>query len=109
MFELLKYTGFIAAITGAITLVPEITRALKTHHLNDVAWSWLIMILMTSCLWLTYGILLHDLALTVAPLANIGLEIALLILKKHYDHHRHPIMHPHLPHCPKKRAPMRAT
>ena len=103
MLELLKYAGFIATITGATTLVPEIIRALKTHRLKDVAWSWLLTMLASSILWFIYGLLLHDMILMFSPIVNLTLEIALLNLKKHYEIHRHPITHPHLRHCAKKR------
>lgn len=100
MWNLLAYSGYIATATGAITLIPEVMKALKTHHLKDVSMVMLILMLASSGLWLYYGILLHDLALSFSPIFNISLEIILIMLKKHYDRHGHPVTHPHFANCP---------
>ena len=99
MIDLSVLTGYIATGLSAICLVPEVRRALETHHLKDVSWGMLILMFLSSMLWLLYGAMLHDIPLAFSPTINLIMEITLMILKKHYDHHRHPVHEAHYPSC----------
>lgn len=84
--------GFMAATAGAISLLPEVMKALRTHHLRDLAWGMLLLSLFASTAWLMYGIHLHNLPMIFSPSVNVVMEVTLIFLKLHYSKHRKPIM-----------------
>jgi uncharacterized protein with PQ loop repeat len=77
--------GCIAATCGAISLVPEVYKALKTHHLRDISWGMLALLWSSSVLWGAYGFSQNDVPLVFSSVMNVILESTLLILKKHYE------------------------
>lgn len=108
MIDLTILTGYIATGLSSVYLIPEVRRAMETHHLKDVSWGMLVLMFISSGLWLWYGVMLKDIPLAFSPCVNLILEAALMVLKQHYDHHRHPVREPHFAHC-KKIAPKGQT
>ena len=49
-------TGFSASILSAATFVPQVYKAIKTKHLRDVSWGLLLLVDLSSALWLIYSI-----------------------------------------------------
>lgn len=76
--------GTAAAVCGAISLIPEVVKAYRTHHLNDVSWGMLFLLLSSSILWGSYGLHINDMPLVLSASTNIAMETALVIMKKHY-------------------------
>ena len=77
--------GCFAAVCSAISLIPEILKALKTHHLGDVSWGMLYLLTLSSIMWGSYGMAQNDLPLTASAIINFTLETSLIVLKKHYE------------------------
>jgi len=89
MFDI-EIIGYLATSIGAIQLLPELLKALKTHHLRDVAWGMLVFGLTGSLLWGTYGIMKNIIPLVISAVINCTLEIILINLKIHYSHTKRP-------------------
>ena len=73
--------GYIATIVDSVKLIPEIKKALKTHHLRDIAWGMLLLMMCSSTLWTMYGFYLKSYPLIISGTFNICMEIMLIILK----------------------------
>ena len=80
-----NFVGCTAAVCGAISLIPELIKALKTHHLQDVSWGMLLMLITSSALWGVYGFSQNDMPLFVSALVNLTFELTLTSLKAHYE------------------------
>lgn len=83
--------AILATVSGAIQLIPEVIKALKTHHLKDVAWSMLFMYFAASALWITYGFSIQQIPLIISAGFNLCMETTLIILKQKYQKHRKPL------------------
>ena len=89
--------GYIGASMGAVSLVPEVLKALRTHHLNDLAWGMLFLMLSSSVCWFTYGMTMHVLPLLLSSAINMGMESFLVVLKLRYSKEKMPLFpHRHL-------------
>lgn len=83
--DIWQIVGFMASVTGATSLVPEVMSAFQNRHLNDIAWSMLFLLLSASTLWLTYGIFTYDFPIMVSAGVNVIMEIVLLYLKRKFE------------------------
>ena len=90
---MLTIIGYIAALTGALSLVPEVLKAYKTHHLQDVSWGMLWLMFFNSLLWGIYGIGTIDLPLVGSGMFNFLLTSTLIILKQQYEITGKPLFH----------------
>jgi len=90
---MLKIIGYLAAVTGAIALVPEVIKAFRSHHLQDVSWAMLWIGAVNSVLWAWYGIGTNDIPLIASAVLNILLNALLLIMKSQYEITRKPLLH----------------
>ncbi len=88
--------GYIATTCGAISLYPEVYKALKTHHLKDVSASMLFIMLTCSIMWLSYAIAINNTILMISPCLNIFSKSALIVLKFHYEKTKKPLLKPKL-------------
>jgi len=83
--------GFIGAILGAITLVPEVIKAFKTHHLKDIAWGMLILTTISSVFWVIYGIHLEAYPIMISDSLHLATAALLMYLKYHYSQGNQPL------------------
>ncbi len=90
--EIWQIIGFLAAITGTLSFIPEIIKALKSHHLNDIAWGMLYFYLSASSLWGIYGLLLNDFPLVLSATVSVSMELILIGLKYTYEKKASPIV-----------------
>ena len=83
--------GLLAALMNAISLMPEVEKALKTHHLRDVAWGMLIFLSCSSFMWILYGFHMTDYPIIVSDSVNLTMALFLISLKIHYSKGNKPI------------------
>lgn len=83
--DLIIYVGYLAGILGAISLVPEVKKALHTHHLADVSWGMLFLFAASAGLWELYGIHIHDYPIIISDGLNFIMAMFLIILKFQYS------------------------
>lgn len=69
--------GFMAAALGMIAFFPQVYKSIKTKHTKDVSLPTFSIVAATNFLWFVYGILKHDIPLT---LANGVIFISVLII-----------------------------
>ena len=90
----IELIGYIATCFGAIQLLPEILKALRTHHLRDVAWGMITLMIVSSILWIVYGFSKMIIPLTISAGMNLLFEIFLVALKIHYSGAKRPMLRP---------------
>lgn len=73
-------------------MVPELIKALKTHHLRDVAWGMLGLHAVGAVCWFIYGAYRSDIPLAISGGLNAVLGFTLIILKYHYDKTEKPML-----------------
>jgi|WetSurMetagenome_2_1015567.scaffolds.fasta_scaffold145886_1 MtN3 and saliva related transmembrane protein len=76
--------GFTASILSAATFVPQVYKALKTKHLRDVSWGLLLLVDISSVLWLIYGIKFQLQPLILSSAITIFSTSLLVVLKLVY-------------------------
>lgn len=83
--------GIVASISGSVSLIPEVIKAIQNRSLKDVAWGMLFLLFSCSSLWCLYAVLTHDIPLTVSASVNMSMQITLIFLKKKYDYYEKPL------------------
>ncbi len=77
--------GFLAAFTSTVSLVPQIMKTLTTRSARDLSFLMLANFLLTSVLWLVYGIMIHAAAVWVGNLIMTLFSVIMLVLKMRFD------------------------
>jgi MtN3 and saliva related transmembrane protein len=73
--------GFSASILSSATFVPQVYKAIKTKRLRDVSWGLMLLVDLSSALWLIYGIKFSIQPLILSSSINVFLSSLLAILK----------------------------
>ena len=81
---MLAFVGYLAGLFGAVSLLPEVSKALKTHHLKDVAWGMLGLTAFSSFLWFLYGYHLESYPVMLSDGLHFSMACLLIGLKIHY-------------------------
>lgn len=65
--------GFIAAALSTVSLVPQVVRTLRTRSAGDLAWGYLLTMLVAGVAWTGYGLLHLDFAVIIANAVAVSL------------------------------------
>lgn len=76
--------GFTASVLGAITYAPEVLKAIKSKHLNDVSWGMLTLVLVSSTLWFIYALKFDIIPVILSSSINVIFSAVLISLKYVY-------------------------
>ena len=88
----LTFIGYFAVVCTGTQLIPEVIKALKTHHLRDVAWGMLLLHGIGAVSWLIYGSFIGDIPLMISASMNTLLGTTLIILKYQYAKTEQPML-----------------
>ncbi|MGH8281877.1 MAG: SemiSWEET transporter [Gammaproteobacteria bacterium] len=79
-----RIIGLTAAALTTLSLVPQVWRSFKTRDTRGISlgmyWAYTVGI----ALWLAYGLLIHDLVVTLANAVTLFLAAIILMLKLRY-------------------------
>ena len=78
------FFGYCAATSLIITLCPQIYHTYKTKKVEDLSYFFIVLNLITSFLFLIYGILLKQLPIIIANIFLILQNMTLITFKKIY-------------------------
>lgn len=81
----LTLIGYMAGFCTTASFVPQVIRAWRTRHTDDLAWGWLIIFECGLAGWLTYGVVLHDWPMIFANTITITLCSALMVMKVRFS------------------------
>lgn len=76
--------GFIAGGLSSALFVPQIVKILKEKSAEEIALLTCIIGIVSSCLWLWYGIMNEHLSMIVTNSISVFATIVLIILKLKY-------------------------
>ncbi len=76
--------GLMAAFSTTISTIPQTIKVIKTRHTRDISLGMFVILTIGMCLWLIYGILLHDIPLIIANGISVLFSSTVLIFKLIY-------------------------
>ena len=79
--------GYLAGIFGVIPMIPQIYKSCKTKSTNDLSVLFIILNIISSVLWTTYGFLIHDMPIFICSLFFGILHLILFCMKIYYDYY----------------------
>jgi MtN3 and saliva related transmembrane protein len=81
MITLVDWIGLAAGAMTTLSFVPQVAQTWRTRSAGDLSLSMLLTFTLGVFLWLTYGIVLHEIAIIIANALTLALALTLLILK----------------------------
>jgi MtN3 and saliva related transmembrane protein len=79
-----RYIGLAAAFLTTASFVPQVYRSLVTRDTRGISLQMYCVFTVGIALWLIYGLLRHDLPVTLANSVTLVLAVTVLILKLRY-------------------------
>ena len=76
--------AILAVIIHSVKLVPQLYTTYTTKRVNDLSVYSLILLLMSSVLWLLHGIIIADNTLIVAGVVSTMVNLTLIVLYAKY-------------------------
>ena len=80
-----QIVGYCAAVSLMSTLLPQLYHTFKTKKVEDISYFFILLNLLTSTLFLIYGILLYELPIIIANVFLIIQNSTLFTFKKLYN------------------------
>ena len=73
--------GLAAGAMTTLSFVPQVAQTWRTRSAGDLSLGMLLTFTLGVTLWLTYGIVLHEIAVIIANALTLVLALLLVILK----------------------------
>jgi MtN3 and saliva related transmembrane protein len=77
----IELIGLIAAVFTTSSFFPQVIKIWKTKQTKDISTAMYIAMMIGTCFWLTYGILISSFAIIVANIVSGLLILFVLIFK----------------------------
>ena len=77
--------GYLAGTLTTLSFVPQVLRAWRARHTDDLAWGWLIIFQIGLGLWFAYGVILHNWPMILANSITMTLCSLLMLMKYRYS------------------------
>ena len=77
----IELIGLIAAVFTTSSFFPQVVKIWKTKQTKDISTTMYIAMMIGTCFWLTYGILISSFAIIVANIVSGLLVLFVLIFK----------------------------
>jgi MtN3 and saliva related transmembrane protein len=77
----IEIIGLIAAVFTTSSFFPQVIKIWKTKQTKDISTAMYIAMMIGTCFWLTYGILISSFAIIVANIVSGLLVLFVLIFK----------------------------
>ena len=78
------FIGLAAATLTTISFLPQVVRSLRTRDTHSISFGMYTLFTIGISLWLVYGLLSHDLPVTLANGVTLVLALIVLALKLRY-------------------------
>ncbi len=79
-----RLIGLAAATLTTVSFLSQAYRSLRTHDTHGISLGMYALFALGITLWLIYGILIHDLPVTLANSVTLVLTLVVLALKLRY-------------------------
>ena len=80
----IELIGLIAAVFTTSSFFPQVVKIWKTKQTKDISTTMYIAMMIGTCFWLTYGILINSFAIIVANIVSVLLVLFVLLFKLFY-------------------------
>jgi len=80
----IEIVGYLAGITVAMSLTPQVVKAWKTKSTKDISVAWTLTYIFGLILWLVYGFGIASFPIIFMVIIEILLAFSLLVLKLRY-------------------------
>ena len=77
----IEILGLVAAGLTTVSFVPQLLRIIRTKNVEGISLAMYLVFFAGVLMWLTYGVLINSLAVTVANAVTALLVLAILILR----------------------------
>lgn len=81
----LSTLGYAAGLCTTLSFVPQVVRAWRTKHTDDLAWAWMAIFAVGLTLWLAYGLILRDWPMILANAVTLALLLSLIAMKARFS------------------------
>ena len=82
--RLAPYVGYAAGALSVLSLVPQVVRAYRTHHVQDLSWGLAALLVASGALWIAYGLLTSQVPVIVTNVGVVILGTVLLAAKERF-------------------------
>lgn len=76
--------GFLAGTLTTLSFLPQVHKAWRTKHCDDLSSTMLLAFGLGVALWMVYGVVLRSMPIIAANAVTLALVLVLLALKAHY-------------------------
>ncbi|HMU71585.1 MAG TPA: SemiSWEET transporter [Ferruginibacter sp.] len=81
---LVQFLGLAAGTITSITFLPQVIRIWQTKSVKDISMIMMILLLVGTSCWLTYGILLNDVAIIYTNVMVLLMSLIMFYFKIRY-------------------------
>ena len=81
---MVQIIGLIAGTITSITFLPQVIRIWKTRSAKDLSMVMMIMLIVGTSLWLSYGLMIKDAAIIYTNSMVLGMSLVMLFFKLKY-------------------------
>ena len=82
--QIAQIIGLIAGTITSITFLPQVIRIWKTRSAKDLSMVMMIMLIVGTSLWLSYGLMIKDAAIIYTNSMVLGMSLVMLFFKLKY-------------------------
>jgi MtN3 and saliva related transmembrane protein len=79
--EWTEYMGHFGAFLTSVTFVPQVYKVWKTKSVNDLSITMMLIVVLSTMVWLTYAFALHLLPVIIANSIVFVLSLMLIYFK----------------------------
>ena len=82
--QAIQILGLMAGTITSITFLPQVIRIWKTRSAKDLSMVMMIMLIVGTSLWLSYGLMIKDAAIIYTNSMVLGMSLVMLFFKLKY-------------------------
>ena len=82
--KLVEILGRAAGTITSITFLPQVIRIWKTRSVKDISFLMMLLLILGTSLWLTYGLLLKDTAIIYTNVMVLVMSLVMFYFKIKY-------------------------
>lgn len=82
--QLAQIIGLVAGTITSITFIPQVIRIWKTRSAKDLSMVMMLLLIIGTSLWLSYGLIIKDTAIIYTNSMVPGMSLVMLYFKVKY-------------------------
>lgn len=82
--KLAELLGLAAGTITSVTFLPQVVRIWKTRSVKDISMMMMLLLIIGTSLWLTYGLLMKDTAIIYTNVMVLAMSLIMFYFKIKY-------------------------